>query len=226
MPDPERVKAHGALRPRPADRQHTLNVVVEGRAVPDWVDGWCRHAERRIRVLSATDPVDRLGVIAALAGSSVLVPQARHSARPQPRQVVAAVRDLPDDDAVLTEAASAARELDAPLVLTHVVPLSFAERSVGLDDAVADGQRVLDRGVERLAAQAPDVGVLPRLLRRRPYELVGEELEAELLVLGGPRPGFPARLGLVASSAVQHAHCSVLLAPRPAWTTIGGMAIH
>jgi nucleotide-binding universal stress UspA family protein len=225
MADPGRVKAHGALHSRPADRQDALNVVVEGRAVPAWVEGWCRHADRRMRVLSAADPMDRLDVIAALAGSSVLVPGTGDSLRSEPRRVVAAVRDLPDDDAVVAEAASAARELDAPLVLAHVVPLSFAERSVGLDDAVAHGQWVLERGTGRLAADAPEVTVLPKLWRRRPYELVGEELEAELLVLGGPRPAIPARLGLVASSAVQHAHCSVLLAPRPAWAAVERMAL-
>ena len=126
-------------------------MVVRDRPVPAWVDDWCRHSERRMRVLSATDPPDRLGVIASLAGSAVLLPHPSSATRSTPRPVVAAVRDLPDDDEVLAAAAEAARELGAVLSLTHVVPLSFAERSVGLDDAVERGRRLLDRGVERLA---------------------------------------------------------------------------
>jgi nucleotide-binding universal stress UspA family protein len=52
-------------------------------------------------------------------------------------------------------------------------------------------------------------------LRVRPHELVGEGLDADLLVLGGPRHRIPARVGLVGCSAVQHAPCPVLLAARP-----------
>jgi hypothetical protein len=36
-------------------------------------------------------------------------------------------------------------------------------------------------------------------------------------VLGGPRVGSSGRVGLVAGSAVRHAPCAVLLAPRPAF---------
>jgi len=196
-------------------RLEALTVVVGEHPMPAWVARWCRRTDRPVRVRSATDPLDRIEVIATLAGSSVLVPHPDGSATSAPGPVVAAVRDLPDDDAVLAEATSAAEELGRPLMLAHVVPLSFAERSVRLDDAVRHGQRVLDRAVAWLAVSAPELPVMPRLLRRRPYELVGEELNAALLVLGGPRPGFPARIGLVASSALHHAHCSVLLAPRP-----------
>jgi nucleotide-binding universal stress UspA family protein len=165
-------------------------------------------------------------VIATHAGESVLVPAPDEPIPSKLGPVVAAVRDLPDDDAVLGEAASAARELGVPLTLTHMVPVSFAERSVRLDDAVRHGRWVLGRGVERLTAWAPDVTVLPTLLRRWPHELVGEDLDAERLVLGGPRPGFPGRVGLVASTAVQHAHCPVLLAPRPPWPGFDQTAIH
>jgi nucleotide-binding universal stress UspA family protein len=216
--DAGRVKAQGTLHPPPVHGARALTVLVDGCAVPVWLGDWCRHNGRQMRVQPAADALDRIRVIAALAGSSVLIPPSGLVApQPEPWPVVAAVRDLPDDDAVLAEAASAARELDRPLTLAHVVPRSFAERSVRLDDAVARGQRVLDRGAERLAATAPNVSVSPRLLRRRPHELVGEELDAVLLVLGGPRPAFSARVGLVASSAVQHAHCPVLLVPRPPW---------
>ncbi len=218
--------AHVTLHAPPVDRRLALTVIVAEPAVPAWVTRWCRHADRQLRVLSTTDSLDRLQVIARLAGHSVLVPAPEESTRSKPGPVMAAVRDLPDDDSVLAEAAAAARELGVPVALTHVVPLSFAERSVHLDDAVRHGRWVLDCGVERLIATAPDVTVLPRLLRRRPHELVGEELEAELLVLGGPRPGFPVRVGSVASTAVQHAHCPVLLAPRSAWPGSDRTAIH
>ena len=63
-----------------------------------------------------------------------------------------------------------------------------------------------------------------QLLRVRPHELVGEALDADLLVVGGPRTdtgrptagrrSSPAVSGLVAHSALHHAPCPVLLAPR------------
>jgi nucleotide-binding universal stress UspA family protein len=59
------------------------------------------------------------------------------------------------------------------------------------------------------------------LARVRPHELVGEELDADLLVVGGPRADVPDRLGLVARSALHHAPCAVLLIPRPAFSPPG-----
>ena len=53
------------------------------------------------------------------------------------------------------------------------------------------------------------------LVRSWPHEIVGELLDADLLVLGGPRTGSNGRIGLVATSALRHAPCAVLLAPRP-----------
>ena len=120
------------------------------------------------------------------------------------------------DGSVLAEAAAAAEQLDATLVLAHGVPLSFGERSVGLADAVARGRRVLAEAADRVMSTHPGRRVTTRLMRLRPYELVGEELDADLLVLGGSRRRIPARLGLVACSALQHAPCPVLLTPRPA----------
>jgi nucleotide-binding universal stress UspA family protein len=162
---------------------------------------------------------ERIGAVAAMAGRSVLVQRtdpagpARRNGRPR---VVAAVRDLGTDHAVLVEAAEAATELDASLVLAHGVPLSFGERSVGLADALDRGRRLLSEAADRVTSAYPGCTVTTRLLRQRPHELVGEELDADLLVLGGSRQRIPARLGLVASSALQHAPCPVLLAPRPA----------
>ncbi len=128
-------------------------------------------------------------------------------------RIVAAVRELPDDEPVLVEAVAVSRRLHGALVLLHAVPLSFAERSVGLDGALERGRRVLDEATARILAAG---AALPRthLVRMWPHELVGERLEADLLVIGGPRPRPPRRLGLVAGSALAHAPCPVLLVPR------------
>jgi universal stress protein family protein len=199
--------------PRPAA---ALVVMAHEPDVPPWVARACRRSGRQVRIEPASgDPEDRLLTVAALAGRSVLVVGPPGNGRPRTGRVVAAVRDLPSDAAVLTEAALAAAVLDAAVVPVHCVPLSFGERSVGLTDALARGHEVLDAAVAQLAADAPGLAVLPRLLRVRPHELVGEGLDADLLVLGGPRHRIPTRVGLVGCSAVQHAPCPVLLSARP-----------
>lgn len=210
-----------ALAPFPTPRRplddDIVVVVAKGPDVPGWMIESCRRSGRPVRIEPAPGSAeDRIRILGALAGRSVLIPGPQGPERSGPRRVVAAVRDLPSDATVLTEAAAAAVQLDAAVVPVHGVPLSFGERSVGLTDALAHGHRVLDAAVERLTADVPGLTVLPRLLRVRPHELVGEELEADLLVLGGPRPRIPARVGLVGCSAVQHAPCPVLLAARPA----------
>jgi hypothetical protein len=199
---------------RPAE---ALVVMAHEPDVPDWVARACRRSGRRVRIEPAPgNPEDRLLTIAALAGHSVLVMGPDDGDRSPTGRVVAAVRDLPSDAAVLAEAASAAVGLDAAVVPVHAVPLSFGERSVGLTDALARGHEVLDAAVAELIAAVPGLTVRPRLLRVHPHELVGEGLDADLLVLGGPRQRIPARVGLVGCSAVQHAPCPVLLAARPA----------
>jgi nucleotide-binding universal stress UspA family protein len=205
--------------PVPRHRHHgdALVVVAGSPDLPGWVIASCLRSGRQVRIQPAPDAAeDRIQAVAALAGRSVLITGPQGASRPLTRRVVAAVRDLPADAAVLSEAAGAAVQIDGALVLVHGVPLSFAERSVGLSDALARGHQVLEAAVDRLAVDFPALSVLPRLLRVRPHELVGEELDADLLVLGGPRPRIPARVGLVACSAIQHAPCPVLLAPRPA----------
>ena len=210
-----------ALAPFPTPRRpmdDAVVVVAERPDVPGWMVESCRQSGRPVRIEPAPGGAeDRIRILGVLAGRSVLVvgPHAAPRRSGTPR-VVAAVRDLPSDSAVLTEAAAAAVQLGAAVVPVHGVPLSFGERSVGLSDALTRGHRVLDQAVERLTADVPGLTVHPRLLRVRPHELVGEELDADLLVLGGPRPRIPARVGLLACSAVQHAPCPVLLAARPA----------
>jgi nucleotide-binding universal stress UspA family protein len=44
--------------------------------------------------------------------------------------------------------------------------------------------------------------------------MVGELLDADVLVIGGPRAGRSGRLGLVAESATVHAPCAVLVVRR------------
>jgi nucleotide-binding universal stress UspA family protein len=158
------------------------------------------------RPATSSGPDDR---VAAQLGRVGL----RGAAGGDPPRVVAAVRELPDDEPVLAEAVAVSRKLGGTLVLLHAVPLSFAERSVGLDRALEHGRRVLDDATARVVA----AGAAPprtRLMRMWPHELVGERLDADLLVIGGPRPRPPRRVGLVASSALAHAPCSVLLVPR------------
>jgi nucleotide-binding universal stress UspA family protein len=210
-----------ATRHAPPDRD-VLVVVAEEPDLPGWVVDWCRRAGRPVQLQPAATAEDCVAVVAAMAGRSVLVQRTRSArragkARSRPR-VVAAVRDVRVDESVVTEAAGAAEQLDAALVLAHCVPLSFGERSVGLADALERGRAVLAAAADRVTTAHPGrtVTVITRLLRLRPYELVGEELDADLLVLGGSRQRIPARLGLVACSALQHAPCPVLLTPRPA----------
>jgi hypothetical protein len=202
-----------AAQHRPAE---AIVVMAQEPDVPAWVKRACRRSRRQVRIEPAPgSPEDRLLTVAALAGRSVLVVGPPGDGHSPGGRVVAAVRDLPSDAAVLAEAALAATVLEAAVVPVHCVPLSFGERSVGLTDALARGHDVLDTAVAQLAADAPELRVVPRLLRMHPHELVGEGLDADLLVLGGPRHRIPARVGLVGCSAVQHAPCPVLLAPRP-----------
>ena len=206
-----------AAPPAPPQPAEALVVLARGPDVPDWVVQACRRTGRQVRIEPVSGAAeDRLRTVAALAGHSVLVASPQDAGRAGTRRVVAAVRDLPTDAAVLAEAAAAAAGLGAAVVPVHGVPLSFGQRSVGLPDALAHGHEVLEEAVAQLGAAVPGLTVLPRLLRVRAHELMGEALGADLLVVGGPRPRIPARVGLVGASAVQHAPCPVLLAARPA----------
>ncbi|WP_214401425.1 universal stress protein [Pseudonocardia lacus] len=134
--------------------------------------------------------------------------------RHEPPRVVAALHELPGDGPVLAEAVAAARRMGGELVLVHAVPLSFAERSVGLEEAVRRGERMLAAA----AASAAAAGVAPKealLVRVRPHELVGAPVEADLLVIGGPPADDPQRLGPVTRSAARYAPCALLVVPRP-----------
>ena len=208
-------------RPPRFDRYDRLVVVSQAPDLPPWVREWCRRAGRELCVhrVPATvpghrpSPVHLIVELAALTTDPVLVVQPGPGGTGTP-EVTAALHDLPDDAPVLAEAADTARHLGAPLVLTHGLPMSFAERSVGLPPALDHARRLLDAAARRLVADARGVRVATRLVRAHPHELVGEDLDTGLLVIGGPRRGCGDDLGLVARSALHHAPCPVLIVPR------------
>jgi nucleotide-binding universal stress UspA family protein len=156
------------------------------------------------------------------SGGAVLLNLPTSRATSMPR-VIAAVQSADDDLGVCVEAARCAAALSADVVLLHCVPVSFAERSVGLDAAVDRGGTVLRDSQRALAGelstlhphQGQDVPVSTRLVRTYPHELVSDDLDADLIVVGGSRLGTAAGLGLVALSVVRHAPCPVLVVPRP-----------
>jgi len=186
-------------------------LVVNASGVPPWVEGWCDRSGRTV----AARPADAVA-IATGAGDSVLIPRAEPPRASRPR-VVAALRSLPDDACVLVDALDAAAHLNGLLVVLHGVPLSFGERSIGRAEAVDRGHDLLHDARALVEGAHTGVAVEAALVRAWPHEIVGELLDADLLVLGGPRGGSCDRLGLVAGSAVRHAPCAVLLAPRPAF---------
>jgi nucleotide-binding universal stress UspA family protein len=212
-----------ALAPGPARRERAgrLVVLTEAADLPGWVhawtheEGWPLRAHRR----PATTPGHRpspgslLAEVAALVADPVLVVP-RDVADVGLSEVTAAIHDLPDDAPVLAAAADVARHLDASLIVTHGLPVSFAERSVGLQAALKHAHRLLDAAAQRLVDDFPDVHVVTRLVRAHPYELVGEDSDTGLLVLGGPRRHTADVLGLVARSALHHISCPILLVPR------------
>ncbi len=190
-------------------------------AVPGWVSQWCRARGRELLPVddvpsTAGDEPGRTRharVVAAFPGRTVLVqPEMGHRDAP-PVRVVAALRRLPEDAHVLGDAAEAAAQLAVPLTILHAVPLSFGERSVGLEEALDRGRRVLRTAVRQAGAGEPALELASQLLRARPHELVGDLGDDALLVIGGPRQR--GAVGLVTNSALHHAPCPVLVAARP-----------
>ena len=217
-----------------ATRRDGVIVLVDGAAdqdqpAPDWVLRWCRRSGRRLRrepsppaaaagdftaIAGRVATISDIAAAAGRRGDVVLVALGPEPGRAGIPRVVAAVRDIAEDAAVLDAAVLTAAHRGAELVVAHGVPTSFAARSVGLGDAVESGRAMLDAAVATASAAVPGLRVQPWLVRAHPHELVGEGLDADLLVLGGPRGAHPGRLGLVVCSALHHAPCPVLLAPR------------
>jgi nucleotide-binding universal stress UspA family protein len=207
-----------ALRSPRLDR---LVVVGDTTNLPEWLRDWCHRTGRDLHVHASTvrppghrpAPPHLVAAIAGWAADLVLVVPP-DLADVEVRRVTAALHDLPDDAPVLAAATDAARHVDGRLVLVHGLPISFAERSVELRTALHHARQVLDTAARRLAADTPDLGVETRLVRVHPHELVGENLDTGLLVIGGPRRRIPDDLGLVARTALHHATCPVLIVPR------------
>ncbi len=202
-----------AVPPRPR-RVGRLVVVGDGPEVPPRVREWCRRTGRELR--THLTPVGSLPELIEAIGPCVDDPVLVVRGEPDFRTVTVALRALPDDAPVLDAAARAARDVGGTLQVVHGVPVSYGERSVGLDGAVERGYRLLDAARDRLAAEIPDAPVVTRLERVHPHELVTEET-ADLLVVGGPAaeaPYGPYRFGPVTASAVQHARGAVLVVPR------------
>jgi nucleotide-binding universal stress UspA family protein len=166
----------------------------------------------------AVRPTDAVSTGSA-AGNSVLLPRTDPTTGRPPR-IVAVLRSLPDDTPVLLDALDAATHLNGRLVLLHGVPLSFGEHSVGRDEALDHGHDLLEQARALVGARESDMPVQVALVRAWPHEIVGELLDADLLVLGGPRTGSGGPIGLVAASALRHAPCAVLLSPRPAFPSL------
>jgi nucleotide-binding universal stress UspA family protein len=183
------------------ERARLVVVVVEGEAVPEWVVRWCGRGGRTVRAGTA---------LALRTGESVIV--LREGPFAERPRIVAALRSLPDDAAVLADAFDAAVHLRGSLTVVHGVPLSFGERSVGLPDALRRGEDLLLEARVLVEAAGEDVPVDTRLVRAWPHELVGEQLDADLLAVGGPAIDG---VGLVAATAVRHAPCPVLVVARP-----------
>ena len=118
-----------------------------------------------------------------------------------------------------------AAHLNGELVVLHGVPLSFGERSIGRAEAAERGHHLLRDARALVEGPTPASPWRSRSCGRGPTRIVGERLDADLLVLGGPRAGSNDRIGLVglvglvAASAVRHEPCAMLLAPRPALPT-------
>jgi nucleotide-binding universal stress UspA family protein len=203
----------------PARRATTLVVVGPAPAGPGAPD-WARRAGWTVQRQVDGGPGEAAAAARPGARTLLLRPGVADS-RPAGRRphVVAALDTRPDDDAVVADAVACAVAVGGALTLVHAVPRSFAERIVDLDGAVEHGLRLLDAAVAESVALRPAVVPATQLLRVRPYELVGEALDADLLVVGGARPGYPGSvqpggLGLVAHSALHHAPCPVLVTPR------------
>ena len=195
--------------------------------VPPWATAWCDQTGiDLLRGLtlpdSAFEPGPRFNgwpqVTADIAtstagGAAVLVNRPTWPGSVAPC-VVAALEELPDDIEVLADAAGCAAALDETLLLVHGVPVSFGERSLGIDAALARGRAVLAAGTSLLMETQPSVRVISRLLRAHPHELVTEDIQADLVVVGGAPVDSSRELGLVTLSAIQHAPCAILVTPR------------
>ena len=184
---------------RPDRRTSTLVVISHGHGqepegpdfdVPEWAARWARSSGWDLRRHGDFGP----GAAAAAAGPGARAlllrpgtPASAHREQQRRPHVVAALAALPDDGAVVADAVECADAVGAALTFVHAVPCSFGERSVDLAGAVTYGQRLLKAAASHAEALRAGLVASTQLLRVRPHELVGEALDADLLVVGGPR---------------------------------------
>ncbi|GAA5162384.1 hypothetical protein GCM10023321_47900 [Pseudonocardia eucalypti] len=207
-----------------------LVVLTQAVAPPHWTETWCKHTDRPLVTRHLTTqsphgaPTGLLRAVADLAGHHILLTRAAggHAA---PNRVVAALGDLPRDAGVLAEAEACAEHLNVPLVLIHGVPLAFAERSVGLEQALDHGGWLLDTAEQQVMAGAPRLEVTPRLVRTRAHELVTDVPDNELLVLGMSHHSTRPAPHLAGMSAINFAPGPILFVPTYRFTEPDGPAV-
>jgi nucleotide-binding universal stress UspA family protein len=128
------------------------------------------------------------------------------------RPVMACVEGGPDGQAsspsVLAEAAKLAGFLGEPLHIAHAVPPDRRHQH----ESPEEGRQILDRAAEEAARLAPRLTVTTALLEGRGVakDLISEAAKAEVVVLGGHRPGGSP--GAVATAVLKHAPCNVMVA--------------
>lgn len=214
MPSPSRERTPVLERATHA----RLVVLTQAAPPPHWAVSWCDRTGRALTIRNLTihcahgAPSGLPRAITDLAGQHVLLTRGAE-ARDAPSRVVAAIGGLPRDAGVLAEAAACAAHLDVPLDLVHGVPLAFAERSVGLDQALEHGERLLDAAARQVAICAPELKVTTRLVRARAHELVTEVPENELLVLGMAHHPTRPEPHLAGMSAIHFSPGPILFVP-------------
>lgn len=203
-------------------KRRPMVMFIEDASPPAWAVRWCRRSgvEPRIRQTSTRphhgSPTGLPRSVCDLAGYPVLVVRPS-TPDPAPATVTAAIGDLPEDAPVLAAAADAAMAFGARLLLVHGVPPSFAERSVGLEDALDHGGWLLDSAARRVRMRAPGLCVQRRLVRMRPHELVsrasGVVDPPGLLVLGMAPCRPDGEIEPTASSALHYWPSAILFVP-------------
>ena len=212
-----------APSPTRAGARPLVVVATPDAPVPGWVREW---VDGEPDVVSAGPA---LVVSAAARGADGPLLLLRSAAPEPPRTVVVAVQEQAADAPVLEAAVAVSEACGARLRIVHAVPRSFGERSVGLDEAVRRGRRLVGAAAAAVGAGsaggAADTGeaggagggsAVAELVRAWPHEVLDETLDADLLVVGGARPSPPTELGLTTRSALWHAPCPVLVVPRGA----------
>lgn len=147
-----------------------------------------------------------------LSGSSKRPLLVVRYSRRQHRPVMACIEGGTDGQAsspsVLSEATKMAGFLGEALHIVHAVPPEKRHQH----ESPEEGRAILDRAAEAAARLAPDLTVTTALLQGRGVakDLLAEASGAEVMVLGGHRPGGSP--GAVATAVLKHAPCNIMIA--------------